>query len=212
MAKTLSGPELAPASGTVKKLVIFLHGVGSNGDDLIGLAPLMKDALPDTQFVSPNGCEQYDMAPFGYQWFSLRDRSHHALQAGAMKAAPLVNAYIDQQRERFGLSDADVALVGFSQGTMMALYAGLKRPSSLAAIVGFSGMMVSAQDILSRPPICLVHGEYDEVVPFRAMEAAEQTLLQNGFSVEAHARPMLGHGIDPEGIDIANDFLKRHLG
>lgn len=206
----LSGPELAPTSGTVKKLVILLHGVGSDGQDLIGLAPLLAEHLPDTHFISPNGCQHYDMAPYGYQWFSLMDRSFAAMLAGVQEAAPVVGQFIDQQRDRFGLADQDIALMGFSQGTMMALYAAPRRSGKLAGIVGFSGALIGdAADSASRPPVCLIHGEQDMVVPFGAMQHAELALSQAGFPVESHARPQLGHGIDPEGITVATAFLKR---
>lgn len=209
----LNGPEIAPDSGLVKQLVIFLHGVGANGDDLIGLAPMLSHALPNTQFLSPNAPFPFDMAPFGYQWFSLIDRSREHMLAGAKTAAPTLNEYIDFQRERFKLTDEEIALVGFSQGTMMSLYAGLRREKTVAGIVGFSGALVGADllasEIRSKPPVCLIHGEMDDVVPFAAMAQAETALLAAGVPAEGHPRPGLGHGIDPEGLDIAMSFLQR---
>lgn len=206
----LTGPELAPQSGNVKHVVIFLHGVGSNGDDLISLAPLMMDALPDTQFLSPNGAQPFDQAPFGYQWFSLRERSTDKMLAGVREAAPTVNAYIDEVKARFNLDDKDIALVGFSQGTMTSLYAGLRREKPLAAIVGFSGAMLGGEELTkNETPVCLVHGEWDEVVPYAALAHAKAHLEKAGIAVETHARPNLGHSIDMEGINAAVACLRK---
>lgn len=207
----LQGPELAPKSGNVKRLVILLHGLGSDGNDLIGLAPLMKDALPDTQFVSPNAPFPCDMAPYGYQWFSLQDRNSAAMLAGVQKAEPIVNAFIDAQRDRFKLEDKDVALVGFSQGTMTSLHVAPRRATPLAGVVGFSGALIAVESV-SKPPVCLIHGEQDDVVPFAAMAHAEKTLKAAGIPVETHARPYLPHSIDPEGLDIAQKFLRKCFG
>ncbi len=210
MASTLSGPELKPAGGTAKKLVIFLHGYGSNGDDLIGLAPLMRDGLPDVHFLSPNAPAPCGMGGWGFEWFPLIDRSQAVMKAGAESAAPILDAYIDAQRERFGLQDSDIALVGFSQGTMMSLHVALRRKQALAGVVGFSGAMVGGNEgVTSRPPVCLIHGDADDVVPFQAMAHAAHQLAGAGVQVETHARPGLPHGIDPEGIETAVTFLQR---
>ena len=210
---SLTGPEIAPASGTVKHVVIFLHGVGSNGDDLIELGHMVKGALPDTQFLSPNGAQPFDQAPFGYQWFSLRDRSMPAMQAGVQQAMPAVHAYIDGVKARFGIEDKDIALVGFSQGTMTALYAGLRRAEPLAAIVGFSGAMLGGEELTKNAtPVCLIHGELDEVVPFAALAHAKGHLEEAGIAIETHARPHLGHSIDGEGLEAAQAFLCKSFG
>ena len=209
----LTGPEIPSASGTTKRLVIFLHGLGSNGDDLISLAELMD--VPDTHFISPNAPFAFDMAPFGYQWFSLTQMNFALMQEGAKIAAPILNHFIDHQRERFGLRDADIALVGFSQGTMMALYAGMRRATPLAGIVGYSGALLgaeSAAEITAKPPVCLIHGTMDMVVPFTAMGTAEAALRAQHVSVETHARPGLGHGIDEQGVITANAFLRKCFG
>lgn len=209
----LTGPEIAPKSGTVKHVVIFLHGVGSNGDDLIELGHMVQDALPDTQFLSPNGAQPFDQAPFGYQWFSLRERSQEKMLAGAREAAPVVNRYIDEVKARFGVNDRQIALVGFSQGTMMALYAGLRRESALAAIVGFSGAMLGGEELAKNDtPVCLIHGEYDEVVPYAALAHAKMHLEKASIAVETHARPNLGHSIDGPGLETMVKFLRTHLG
>lgn len=210
----LTGPERAPGSGTVKHLVIFLHGLGADGNDLLGLADMMD--LPDTQFLSPHAPFPCDMAPYGRQWFSLLDRHPARVLAGIQTAAPILNHFIDHSIARFGLRDADVALVGFSQGSMMSLYTAPRRAQPLAGVVGISGALFGgetlAADTTARPPICLIHGQADEVVPFGAMEIAHTTLTTQGFTVEAHARPGLGHGIDERGLEIGEAFLRRAFG
>lgn len=213
---SLTGPVITPLSGgRPKKLVVFLHGLGADGEDLISLGQIFGQVLPDAQFVSPNAPEPCDMAPFGYQWFSLQDRAYTAMLAGVEAAAPALNHFLDRQLEILGLNEEDMALIGFSQGTMMALYTALRRPQCCAAVVGYSGALIAPElleaEILSRPPVCLIHGDADPVVMFDAMGAAETGLTTAGVSVESHARAGLGHGIDPEGITLAGEFLKKHL-
>lgn len=210
---SLTGPEIAPKSGNVKHVVIFLHGVGSNGDDLIELGHMVQDGLPDTQFLSPNGAQPFDQAPFGYQWFSLRERTQEKMLAGVRDAAPVVNAYIDEVKTRFGIEDNQIALVGFSQGTMTSLYVGLRRPKPLGAIVGFSGAMLGGEELVKNDtPVCLIHGEYDEVVPYAALAHAKAHLEKAGIAVETHARPNLGHSIDGPGLETAVKFLQKSFG
>lgn len=208
----LSGPELPPASGgKAKHLVILLHGYGADGNDLIGLAPVLAQALPDTHFISPNAPNPCEMAPYGRQWFSLRDWSPKSMLRGAHEAAPALNLFINLQLSRLSLTEDKLAFVGFSQGTMMALYAALRRPAACAGIVGFSGSLIGEEGIESKPPVCLIHGDMDNVVPFGAMALAEAMLKHNGIAVETHARRGLGHGIDPEGLQAAERFLKAKL-
>lgn len=207
--KSLSGPEASPASGgAASSLIVLLHGLGSNGDDLYGLVPLLAESFPDAHFISPNAPEPCDMAPDGYQWFSLRDWSPASMLKGAEAAAPILNSFLDARLAKLGLKDDKLALIGFSQGTMMSLYAALRRPKPCAGVVGFSGALVGEEGIVSRPPVCLVHGEQDMVVPFGAMAIAASILKRNGVSVETHARPNLPHSIDAEGIVAATKFLK----
>jgi phospholipase/carboxylesterase len=208
----LSGPQIGPAKGgKPKSLIILLHGLGSDGQDLISLAPFFAPDLPHAHFISPNAPYPSDMAPMGYQWFSLRDWSPQTMLKGAHEAAPALNLFIDVQLKRFGLSEDRLALIGFSQGTMMALYTALRRPKACAGIVGFSGAMIGEEGIISKPPVCLVHGQQDTVVPFGAMALAGAVLKAHGIPYETHARPDLGHGIDPEGLGIAAKFLKGKL-
>ena len=208
----LSGPELAPASGNKPRhLIILLHGYGADGNDLIGLAPLFATHFPDAHFISPNAPFPCEMSPMGKQWFSLRDYSSKSLLRGAQEATPALNMFINTQLQRFGLSEDKMALIGFSQGTMMSLYVALRRSTACAAVIGFSGSLIGESGITSKPPICLIHGKMDNVVPFGAMAIAEGALKHENIQVTTLAIPTLGHGIDNVGIETAVTFLKDKL-
>ncbi len=211
---SLSGPGVPPAAGGApEQLVIFLHGVGADGNDLIGLAPYFQKALPHARFVSPNAPFAFDMAPYGFQWFSLQDFTEEARLAGAERAAPPLNAFIDAELARDGLTDENLALIGFSQGAMMSLHVGLRRPRPMAGIVSYSGLLVGVEklraEMRSKPPVLLTHGTEDPVLPFAFLAEAEAGLKGLGLSVEAHARPGLPHGIDGECVELGQDFLAR---
>jgi phospholipase/carboxylesterase len=213
----LNGPRQAPASGRPpRELVILLHGLGADGNDLIGLAPVLAQILPDAAFVSPHAPFPCDMAPFGRQWFSFRSQAEADILAGARAAAPILDAFIDDELRRHGLSDARLALLGFSQGTMMALHVGLRRALPCAAVIGYSGALLGpealAAEIKSRPPVLLVHGEDDQVIVFSAMAAAEAVLRANKVAVHCEARPALGHGIDEDGMAFGAAVLKQVFG
>ncbi|MBO6782553.1 MAG: dienelactone hydrolase family protein [Alphaproteobacteria bacterium] len=210
----LSGPSHGPASGgTPKQLVVFLHGRGANGQDLIGLAPFIAPHLPDALFLAPDAPQPCDMAPVGLQWFSLMERTPESIAAGVRSAAPAVNDFLDHHLARHGLTDADLALFGFSQGCMMALHVGLRREAAPAAVLGYSGLLAApdalADEVTVKPPVLLVHGEADEIVPHAALSAAEAALKGAGVPVEAVSRPGLGHGIDEDGIERAVAMLTR---
>lgn len=214
----LDGPRFGPAQasdGKPKELVILLHGLGADGNDLISLAPLFAQVLPEAVFVSPHAPFPCDMAPFGRQWFSFQDRDPAAVLAGARLAAGHLDAFIDAELERAGLPDARLALIGFSQGTMMALHVALRRPRPCAAVIGYSGALLApellAEEVKSRPPVLLVHGDADEIVPFESLAAAEQALRAHGFLVHGEARPGLGHGIDEAGLHLGAAMLKQSL-
>ena len=214
--RELDGPTLAPASGgPADALVILLHGIGADGNDLIGLAGQWAPLLPSTAFVSPHAPFPSDMSPMGYQWFSLQERTAANILAGIQTAQPILNAFIDRQLAAHGLADDRLALVGFSQGTMMALYTAPQRSRACAAVVGYSGALFAASELdqaPSKPPILLVHGDADEVVPVQATVNAGNALSQAGFDVRAEIRPGVTHGIDPEGLRMGGEFLEQHLG
>jgi len=208
---SLEGPSAPPRSGgPARQLVILLHGWGADGNDLIGLAPYWGEMLPDAAFVSPHAPFPCDMG-FGRQWFSLADRTPEVIMAEVRLVAPMIDAFIDDRLAAHGLAAPQLAVVGFSQGTMMALYVVPRRPDEIAALVGYSGRLIGAGELeretRSRPPVRLIHGEHDEMVPASSMDSAAEALAAAGFSVETHLRPGLGHGIDPEGIAIAGRFI-----
>lgn len=208
----LDGPRYGPASGTApKQLVILLHGLGADGQDLIGLAPHWGQALPDAAFASPNAPFPCDMAPYGYQWFSVQDRTPETMLAGVRAAAPALDAFIDAELERTGLSEDRLALVGFSQGTMMALHVGLRRKAPPAAIVGYSGMVVAPERLPEfpngAPPIYLQHGDQDQVIPVQALFLSASALGAAGLPVQWRMAPGVGHGIDAEGLVLGGLLL-----
>lgn len=210
----LSGPIRAPRSGgNAKQLILILHGWGADGANLIDLADVLAPSFPDAHFIAPNGPEVCEVNPYGFQWFSLMDRNPQALLAGVRAAADALNPFIDDTLAAMGLTDKQLALVGFSQGTMTALHVALRRPKPMACVVGFSGALIGAEvlesEIVSRPPVCLIHGEADEVVHFQAMAHAQSALKAAGVTVDTRARPYLGHSIDMEGLQTAEAFLKR---
>ncbi len=211
---SLNGPRLAPASGgRAKQLVVFLHGYGADGNDLIGLGRHWAGLLPDAAFVSPHAPEPCAMNPFGgRQWFALTFRDPSERWRGVQKAGPVLNAFLDAELAAHGLGDDALALVGFSQGTMMALHVGLRRARPPAGIVGYSGMLAGVEhlpgQISARPPVLLIHGDADEVIPVEAMVQARQSLAALEVPVEWHVRPGLGHGIDPEGLEMGGRFLR----
>jgi phospholipase/carboxylesterase len=213
---TLTGPERLPRDAKPTSLVILLHGYGSNGADLIGLAPFWRAALPHTAFIAPNAPDPCPGAPGGYQWWSLESRTPQARAAGVSQPAAAINAFIDAQLSRFGLSEDRLALVGFSQGTMAALHVGPRRERPLAGILGYSGMLADADalatEVRSKPPVLLIHGDADPMVPVSALGAAASVLEGLGFKVATHVSPGLGHSIDDVGLDLGGQFLAEVLG
>lgn len=212
----LEGPELAPASGAApKKIVLLLHGLGADGDDLIGLAPHIAPVLPDAIFVSPHAPFPCDMAPYGRQWFSLQERSPAAILSGVQAARPILDAFIDKLLARFGLADQDLALLGFSQGTMMSLYTAPRRTKPIAGVLGYSGALAGAEllavEAKAKPPVMLIHGDADEIVPVQASQAAKAALSGAGFAAELHIRPGLHHSLDEQGLILGMNFLRKVL-
>ncbi len=196
-----------------KHIVVMLHGVGSDGKDLLDLGHHWQNVLPACVFISPDAPHRYDMAPFGYQWFSLKDRTPQIMAADMITNRPLVNEYIDKLLHEFQLSSDKLALVGFSQGTMVSLDVAPRREQQLAGVLGYSGSLLSHKslhsEIKSRPPISLVHGLKDDVVPSDYAKKAQEMLQAEGIACELHLQPNLGHGIDDSGIRIGAAFLQR---
>lgn len=214
---TLSGPIRNPLSGGApKQLIVLLHGWGADGPNLIDLADLFASALPDARFIAPNAPYVCEVNPYGYQWFSLMDRQPQHMLEGARDAAVILDHFLDEQLKSLSLDNSKLALIGFSQGTMTALHVALRRTPQIGALVGFSGALIGAEElakeITARPPVCLIHGEMDDVVPFASLKHATDALKSHGVSVESHARPFLGHSMDMEGIKVAGEFLKAKLG
>ncbi len=220
MAVELNGPRLSPRSGSARQLVVFLHGYGADGNDLIELGRVWQQVLPQAAFVSPHAPEPCGQAPGGRQWFALTFRDPNERWVGVNKAAPVLERFIDAELARHQLPPSALALVGFSQGTMMALHVGLRRAAAPAAIVGYSGLLVLpendgpeavAAEIRSRPPVLLVHGDQDELIPVQALFMAAQGLAALGVPVQWHLSPGVGHGIDPEGLRHGGEFLVRNF-
>lgn len=215
----IDGPRIAPRSGTAKQLVVFLHGYGADGNDLISLGREWQSLLPDAAFVSPNAPEPVPGAPMGRQWFGLTFRDPDERWRGVNKAQPILDQFLDAELQKHNLPGSALALVGFSQGTMMSLHAGLRRAVAPAAIVGYSGTLVlpsqpdalgnAIEEIRARPPVLLVHGDRDEMIPAQAMFAAAQALGGAGLSVEWHLSQGIGHGIDGDGLRFGGAFLKK---
>lgn len=213
MSKIVNGSSLQPLSGErPRKIILLLHGFGSSGADLISLAPHWQRALPDALFLAPNASQRYGA---GFQWWALNAFSPQALASGAASAAPAIDAFIDKKLTQYGLTEADLALVGFSQGTMMALHVGLRRPKSVAGIVGYSGMLTGTaalrQQATAKPPVLLIHGSADPIVPVAALHAAQAELKKLGLEVSTHISSGLGHSVDPVGLRLGGEFVVKVL-
>jgi len=212
----IDGPRLPARSGAARQLVVFLHGYGADGEDLLGIGRQWAQALPDAAFASPHAPEPCGGAPMGRQWFGLTFRDPDERWRGVVKARPALDAFLDAELARHGLPGDRLALVGFSQGTMMALHAGLRRPMAPAAIVGYSGTLVGEEHLKAeaagRPPVLLVHGDRDEVIPVQALLHAAGALSEVGVPVEWHMSPGLGHGIDGEGLMHGLSFISKAFG
>ena len=216
MNMTLSGPSHPPHSGgKAKRLVILLHGLGADGNDLIGLAPYWAPHMPDVEFLSPNAPFPCDMAPYGYQWLSARDPSPEGRLSGARAAATILDAFITDELAKRELTESSLALVGFSQGCMMSLFVGPRREKQIAGIVGYSGRLIApdlfASEARSKPPVLLVHGTEDPMVPYTSMAEAEAALKGAALPVETLTCPGIGHSIDGDGLQAGGRFLLQVL-
>lgn len=208
--ETLSGPRRSAKSGTAKALIVLLHGYGADGNDLISLADVLAPTFPSAAFFAPHAPGFTPMG--GREWFPLVKLSPAECEAGVEAAAPKLHAALDEELARHGLGNADLALVGFSQGTMMALHVGLSRPEPVAGIVGFSGMLAKDAAATAPAPVLLVHGTADQVIPAQATMQAAHALGAQEVPVEWHMCPGLAHGIDEAGLSMARGHLARILG
>ncbi|MCX7281657.1 MAG: phospholipase [Alphaproteobacteria bacterium] len=202
----LSGPTLAPARGPATHLVVLVHGYGADGQDLLGLANHWQGVLPTVAFAAPNAPTRVPGSS-GYQWFPISRIDPHEMQKGVEVAGPQLDEYMDGELARLGLPPENLALAGFSQGTMLSLHVGLRRKVRPAAIVGFSGLLAGLPPPGEIPPVLLTHGDSDKVIPPQAMFMAATQLGAAGARVQWHLAHGMGHGIDPEGLAIAGEFL-----
>ena len=201
-----------PASGEIaKKLVVLLHGYGADMHDLIGLTPHWADLLPDAEFLSPNAPQICAEHPVGRQWFPVENLDLEHMHAGVLTAAPLLDRFLDNELAKRGLTEKNLVLIGFSQGTMMALHVGLRRSRAPAGIIGYSGVIVGpeqlADEIRVRPPVLFVHGAADPLIPAAALTMTENVLVTVDVSVKSYVLQGLGHGIDTAGLALGGRFL-----
>lgn len=212
----IDGPRLLPsAGGKPRSLVVFVHGFGADGNDLLGVGREWARQLPHTAFVSPHAPQACGGAPMGRQWFALTIRDPHEFKRGVAAARPALDAFIDAELNRHGLEESAVALVGFSQGTMMALHVGPQRKRRMAGILGYSGLLADPEALrgkaVQKPPVMLVHGDVDDLIPVAAIFSAAQGLAAAGIPVEWHISTGVPHGIGPDGLALGLAFLRGAL-
>lgn len=209
----LKGPTVKHHSDKLKKLVVILHGYGANGDDLIDLAHRWAPQFPDVDFIAPNAPESCEMNPMGFQWFGLRDFSPFNVRSGLDRIRPTVVQYLESLLQKHHLQAEDLALVGFSQGSMVALDMLFALPG-LKGVLSYSGAFyppVAVPPLSHTPNVMLIHGVVDMVVPFAAMAEADRQLQLFGLNPQTCAIPHLGHGIDSQGLKVGEQFLKELL-
>lgn len=212
MTVKLSGPMVPPRDGGApKQAVVLLHGYGSDGQDMIGLASYWRDLLPNALFVAPNAPDRSRDNPSGYQWFAIDFGRPDYRFDGASRARPIIGGFLDDLWMQTGLEPKDTILGGFSQGAMMALHVGVSLDRALMGIVAFSGAFIAPEGFAEgqgpRPPVCLVHGDRDPVVDPKLSAEAAEVLRAKGFEVSYHVEVGAGHTIAPDGLDFAGDFL-----
>ena len=218
MSEGLRFKQKAAASGQTRSMVVFVHGYGADGGDLLGLADPLAPHLPDTLFLAPDAPQDCVGNPFGFQWFPipwLDGSSQEAAEAGMAASVTLFSAFLDARLAEAGLGPEALALVGFSQGAMMSLHVAPRRAKAVAAVVAISGRLLVperlAADTMVKPPVLLVHGDQDPVVPFEDMALAGNALIEAGFETYGHVMKGTGHGIAPDGLGVTLQFLKEHL-
>ena len=220
MTRALQAQRREPQSGETQTCVIFLHGYGANGADLIGLADPLADHMPDTLFIAPDAPEACAGAPMGYQWFPIPwidGSSEEESAAGLQRAAADLDAFIDGVMVDEDLLPEQVIVLGFSQGTMMALHVAPRRDDPVAGIVAFSGRLLLPESLVDeaqcRPPVLLIHGDQDDVVPPQSLPHAAEALQHAGWTeVYAHVMKGTGHGIAPDGLQVALAFMRDRFG
>ncbi|EFO33104.1 phospholipase/carboxylesterase family protein [Roseibium sp. TrichSKD4] len=210
----LSGPRFTPKSGNPpRQLVVILHGYGADGEDLIDLGRAWSETLPDAVFVAPNAPEPLPFEVLGgRQWFALQERDMHEYSLGSEAARALLDTFLDNELQRYGLSDNDMTLVGFSQGAMMALHTGLRRTAPPKGILAYSGLLPAPdqlQGVNTTTPVLMVHGAEDDVVPPYHLDAGAKALSNAGVAVEGHLLEGLGHSIDERAMVLGGRFLNR---
>lgn len=205
--------SIIKSGDTYKNAVIFLHGYGANSNDLIGIANLWIESLPNTIFLSPNAPFECDFSPNAYQWFELTSISPDSIGDGLKKAGPYLNDYIDHVSKTFKVEEKNIFFVGFSQGTMMALYHLCKRENRCAGLLGYSGLLFENEnfksEIKSKFPIKLYHGKKDELINYQNSIEASKKLKEFGFDIDYSLSDDLGHGIDDKGIQLGLSFIKK---
>lgn len=221
MASTLDGPRVRPRSGTARQLVVFLHGFGADGNDLIEIGRQWQALLPEAAFVAPHAPERCPGTPTGRQWFPLTMRDPDERWRGVVQARPTLDGFIDAELAKLGLDGSSLALVGFSQGTMMALHVGLRRKLAPASILGYSGVLVGPEHLAeatarnkkgARPPILLVHGEADDLIPVDALFMSSDALADAQIPCQWHLSLRIGHGIDGAGLNHGGLFVASGFG
>ncbi len=218
MTRLLKFGRKAAASGKARSLVVFLHGYGANGADLLDIGAVLAPHLPDTAFAAPDAADRVPGAPMGYQWFPIPrfdGSTEAAAEAGLLKAAADVSDFLDQRLSHEKLGPQALAIVGFSQGAMMSLHVAPRRPQPMAAVVAISGRLIAperlAHETLSRPPVLVMHGDRDDVVPFEEMSVAADALVAAKFDTYGHVMQGMGHGISQDGLASMLGFLKQYL-
>lgn len=214
----LNAQRRAAKSGTAKNLVIFVHGYGADGKDLISLSDPLSQHMPDTVFYAPDAPNKCQMNPMGFEWFPIPwidGSSQEVALAGMAEAVDRLNSWLDHVMTQEDISAANTVLIGFSQGTMMSLHLGPRRTEPLAGIVGFSGRLMAPESLegeaVAKPPVLLIHGDQDEVVPPASLPEAATALTSAGFEVYTHISKGMGHGIAPDGLGLALQFMKEKL-